>query len=289
MKTTSMSHLSLLLIPALLGFASCGKPQEDPVAAAETAEALASLEKSKARLEKDLVLLRADFEKRQSEVIHRNEELLKANDSLKAQLEKAQDETTKVRRELETYTAKYKMSLRAKSKGLEIPHLETIEKVAFENVVVRELTPTEVAFSHSGGVARLPLAKLTPALQSKFLYDPEEVKALATAEAEGADAVKDLQTVAGVTQRDPTRPVNALAVRNLTKRIVTREAEILNAENEAKEVKKSSYGNTNIAQYRIKHLGQRVTQLKNDITALRDLLDRELNGPPQSAGGPAPR
>jgi hypothetical protein len=283
-----MLRLSSLSIPALLLLVSCGKPQGIPDTG-EAAASAASLSSANARLEKELKHVRAGFEKRQGESIRKNEELAKANDVLKSKLEKAQDETAKARQDLETYAAKYKVSLRAKTKGLELSRLETLDKVAFEKVVVRELTPTEVAFSHAGGVARLPLAKLTRDLQEKFLYDPEEVKAMAVAQAEDAAAVKDIQQITGVTPRDPTRPVNSLAVRNLTKRIVTRQDEIIKLEKEAKEVKASAYGNTNIATYRVEQLGLRVTQLKNDIAALRNLLDREINGPPQSAGGPEPR
>jgi hypothetical protein len=267
----------LLLIPIFLGLASCGNPQQDAAAAAQSAEELASLEKTKAQLEKEMKLLRDDFEKRHTDVLQKNEELIKANDSLKSQFEKAQDEAATARRELEAYMAKYKTSMRAKAKGLVLPRMETSDK-AFEQVVVKELTPTEVAFTHSGGVGRIDLAKLPPDVQKKLFYDAEEVKALAAAEAATAEAVKGVKQVAGVVVKDPSRPVNPLAVQNLTKRIVSREAEIQNAEKEAKEVQKSAYGKTNIAQYRVKQLGLRVDQLKSDIAALRTMLDKEING-----------
>jgi hypothetical protein len=268
----------LLLLPICLGLASCGNPQQDAAAAAaQSAEELASLERTKAQLEKEMKLLRDDFEKRHAEVLQKNEELIKSNDSLKSQFEKAQDEAATARRELEAYMARYKTSMRAKAKGLVLPRMETSDK-AFEQVVVKELTPTELAFTHSGGVGRIDLAKLTPDLQKKLFYDAEEVKALAAAEAATAEAVKGLKQVAGVVVKDPSRPVNPLAVQNLTKRIVSREAEIQNAEKEAREVQKSAYGKTNIAQYRVKQLGLRVDQLKNDIAALRTLLDKEING-----------
>jgi hypothetical protein len=286
MKPPSLSHLASVLIIAPLGLASCGKPQEDPVAAAQAAEALASLQASKARVEKEMKLLKADFEKRQAEVIHKNEDLMKSSDSLKSQFEKAQDEAAQARRDLEAYMAKYRASLRAKAKGMALPQLETLDKAAFERVVIKELTPTEVAFSHSGGIGRIPLAKLTPDLQKKLLYDAAEVKAMEAEAVAGAEAVNGLKDVAGVKMRDPSRPVNPIAVRNLTQRIVSRQAEILNVENEAKEVKKSLYANTNIAQYRVKQLGLRVAHLNKEIAELRALLDKELNGPPNSAVGP---
>jgi predicted nucleic acid-binding Zn-ribbon protein len=284
---SSLPRLAWLLIPVLLALPACDKAGQE-LAAAQAAEELASLERTKSRLENELKLLRADFEKRQTEVLQRNDELLKSNDELKAQFEKAQDEAAKVKRELEEYMTKYKVSLRAKSKGLEIPRVETADNVVFESVVVREVTPKEVAISHSGGVTRIPLARLSPDLQRKFLYDPEEVKAIEAAEVAVAEAVKSLPEVAGVRMLDSTRPVNPIAVRNLTNRITSREAQIKEAEKEAGAVNMSRYRNTNIAQYRINQLAQRVAHLRNDIVALRAMLQRELNGP-QSAGGPAGR
>ena len=286
MRTPRLSHVASVFITAAFGLASCGKPQEDPVATAQAAEALASLQAGKARVEKEMNGLKADFEKRQADVIHKNEDLMKSNDSLKSQFEKAQDEAAKARRDLEAYMAKYRASLRAKAKGMALPQLETLDKAAFERVVIKELTPTEVAFSHSGGIGRIALAKLTPDLQKKLLYDAAEVKAMEAEAVAGADAVDGLKDVAGVKMRDPSRPVNPIAVRNLTQRIVSRQTAISSAENEAKEVKKSSYGNTNIAQYRVEQLGLRVAHLNKEIVQLRALLDKELNGPPQSAGGP---
>jgi hypothetical protein len=276
----------VLLVPALVAMSSCN-PGAEKAAAAQTEE-ISSLERTKARLEHELKLLRADIERRESEIIQKNDELLKSNDELKAQLEKAQDEAAKLKREFDDYVSKYKVSLRSKAKGLELPRLEAAQQV-FEAVVVREVTPKDVSFSHAGGAARVPLAKLTPDLQRRFLYDPEEVKAIETEEAAVAEAIKELPEVeAAKALQDPTRRVNPIALRNLTNRITWREAEIKRVENEAFQVRKSSYAGSNIGQYRLGQLSMRAERMRDDIMLLRKMIERELNGP-ESAGGPPPR
>jgi hypothetical protein len=284
---SSLPHLFLLL-GSLLGLPSCGEPGEDPVAAASLAEQTATFETARKRAEGARKLLQADFEKRQAEAILRYDTLVKSNDSLRSQLENAQDEAARTRGEFEACRARYKARLRAKAKGLALARVQTTEKTVFESAVVRELTPTEAAIAHSGGATRVSLATLPPELQSKLLYDPEEVEAMKAAKAAAAEAIAAVKEVVDIPVRDPIRLVNAPAVRILTNRIVSREAEILRAESEATGVKESPHAATNIGRYRIALLEGRVARWKNDLEALRTLLDLELNGP-QSAGGPSER
>jgi hypothetical protein len=276
----------LLLIP-ILGPVSCNRGPE--LAAAQSADEVASLEKTKTRLENELKALRTEFETRQNDILRKNDELMKSNDELKAQFEKAQDDAARIRREFDEYVAKYKTSLRAKAKGMQLPRLETAEKTVFESVVVREVTPTELSFSHAGGVTRIELAKLPGDMQRKFFYDPDEVKAMeaaaAAAAAAAAEVAKSLPEVQALPVAEPGRAINPIAVKNLTDRILARQAEIAKAEKEAVEVKRSSYGGTNIAQYRVSQLGARAARLKSEIAELRALLAKELNGQ-RSAGGP---
>jgi hypothetical protein len=50
----------------------------------------------------------------------------------------------------------------------------------------------------------------------------------------------------------------------------------------------SAYGDSEIAQYRVQQLGIRVARLRDEIVALRALLDKALDAPQQVASAPVP-
>jgi hypothetical protein len=264
--------------PSLL--TSCdSKSNQAALLAQEEVEAL---QKAKTKLENDLKSLREQSEKSHNDLIKSNEELQKEADEAKGQFEKLQDEAAKARKELEEYMAKYKIGYRAKLKGQSLPALKTADDNSFQTVVLREVTASEVSFSHSGGVARVPLAKLTPDLQRKFLYDPEEIKKQEEAKAAAAAATAGLEGMEGidgtVTQKDPTRTVNPIVVHNLRTRISSRQRDIQKAQAEAKHVKSSGFDATNLGKYRLQILSQRAARLREEIKLLVSMLNKELNG-----------
>jgi len=254
------------------GLTGCTKEPEAHTAVNDEVEAL---QKSKAKLENEVKLLREDFEKRYREILKRNEELQKDTDAAKAGVEKAQDEAGKCRRELQEYQAKYKISVRTKAKGMQIPQLETADKQVFQSAVVKEVTPQEVALSHSGGVARIPLAKLPLELQRKFLYDPEELKKIEEAKAETAKLTTEDPEIK---QRNPNRRFDPLAVKNIKGRITSRLGDIKKIDSEATQVANGPYKNTGVARYRLNVLQSRRLRLQEDVKLLRGILDKELNG-----------
>ncbi len=272
------------LLSALL-LTSC----QDKQAAAELAEVeehLEELQQAKTKLETTLKTEKEQGEKRQRELLQQNEALQKSSDEIKAQFEQLEDDVAKAKQELRDYKSKYKLGVRTKLKGMPLPRLETTDRVGYQSLVVREVTPEEVSFSHSGGIARVPLAKLPRDLQQKFLYEPEEVKAIAEAKAAAtADAGSTLQgedmmsaEVAAVKQKDPTREVNPIVVMNLKNRIVARQQQIQKTNEEAAKVKKSGFGDTQLGKYRLQILGKRVNQLQGEIRRLLQMLNKELNG-----------
>ena len=280
--------LFLLLLLPLLGMPSCGDSREGVGAAADLAERKDLLGTARVQLETEMKHFRAESEKRLGRAILQYDTLSRSNVSLRGQLEEAEDEAARTRAELDACKARYKAGLRAKARGLALGRLATTDGRIFNGVVVSELTPTEAGIAHSGGAARVPLAKLSPDVQQKLLYDGEEVEAMTAARIAGADAISGFEEVVGVRMRDPAKFVDAVVVRTLTQRIVSRQAMIVRAENEAASVQTSPDAATNIAKYRLAHLEDRVVRLKNDIETLRTRLDLELNGP-QSAGGPTNR
>jgi|GEM_PF-2560524 len=266
-----------LVVAASTLLTSCDTKAKQVALVAE--EEVAALQKANSRLENEMKLLREEGEKRHKELLKRNEELQKEADEAKTHFEKLQDDAAKVRQELEDYMAKYKLGYRAKLKGQSLPTLQTTDAASYQSVVLREVTPTEVAFSHSAGAARVPLDKLTPDLQRKFLYDPVEVRRQEEAQAAAATATEGLEEIDGeVIQKDPKREVNPIVVRNLRTRIQSRQADIKKAVAEAQKVKQSGFDSTNLGKYRLQILNQRANHLREEIKALVVMLNKELNG-----------
>lgn len=275
-------RISLLLAVAAPTFlTSCDPKDQQAVLLAQ--EEVEALKKANARLEGELKRLQQQTEEAAAEQIKRTEELQKEADEAKAQFEKLQDEALKARKELEEYMAKYKISHRAKLKGFTVPSLQTADSQAYQSVVFREITPSEVSFSHSAGAGRVPMAKLPAELQRKFLYDPEEVKREEEAKVAAAEAASGLEGIEGlegttIVRKDPNRTVNPTVVYNLKTRIKTRQEQIEKAKQDAARVKRAGDDRTKLGQYRLQVLKQRTDRLRGEIEALVGLLDKELNG-----------
>jgi len=271
--------LTLAAATSLL-FTSCDNGARQAALVAQ--EEVEALQKAKTKLEAEVKQMREAAEKAHADLLKKNEELQKEADEAKSQFEKLQDDAAKARKELDEYMAKYKLGYRAKLKGQSLPSLQTADSQTYQSVVLREITATEVGFAHSAGAARLPLAKLTPELQKKFLYDPEEEKRTAEAKTAAANAIDGLEGVEGinalVVQKDPTRTVNPIVVHNLRTRILTRQKEIEKAKAEASRVKAAGDDRLNLGKYRLQVLSQRAERMREEIKGLVLMLDKELNG-----------
>jgi len=279
------SHLSFWLSLALVAAApvflnSCDTGTQQAALAAQAE--VEALQRAKVKVENEAKQAREEAEKREAELLKRNDELQKEADETKAQFEQLQDEAAKARKELEEYMAEYKLGYRAKMKGEPLAELQTVDAQTYRSVVVREVTPTEVSFAHSDGVTRVALAKLTPDLQKKFLYDPAEFERQEAAKVVAAQAVEGLEQIEGidvpVVQKDPTRSVNPIVVHNLKSRILARQQEIEKAKAEASRVKRAGDDQTNLGKYRLQVLSQRAERMREEIRALANMLDKELNG-----------
>lgn len=282
-----LSHFCCAVAVAASALLLCSCEDKQMVASlAEMEEHLAELEQTKAKLETTLKSERAANEKRQRDLIKENEALRKESEEIRAQFERLEDEVAQVREELRDYKAKYKEKARGKLKGQTLARLETTDKVAYERVTIREVTPEEVSIAHTSGIARVPLVKLSRNLQQKFLYDPEEVKALEEARVAAASATEDLEAGEGVQvedlakikQKDPQRVVNQLKVANYKKRIQERQRRIRQAHAEVERMKKTGLTDTNLGKYRLEILRKDVARWQSEIKKLMGMLQKELNG-----------
>jgi hypothetical protein len=62
-----------------------------------------------------------------------------------------------------------------------------VDGVIYSNVTFGAVTPATVTVSHKTGVAKIPLEKLSPALQKQFSYDPQKAADYRAAEARQAE------------------------------------------------------------------------------------------------------
>lgn len=254
----------------LIGLMACD-PSPNPQTTAD-AEELSRMQKEKGKIENELKLLREDFEKKYHDLLKQNDDLQKANDELKQQVEKAQDDVDKAKKDLQEHMAKFKIGQRQKSKGLQIPQLETADSKVYQGVVVSEVTPELLVFQHSAGIARVPLEKLPTQWQQKFLYDPEEVKALAAAKLAAEAAEKEGEAAGVVIPKEVASRVDPFVLKRLRDRIVLRQAEIRKIKKEAKTVEEGPYGQTSLTKLRLKVLAQRTGRLQDEIKELQNML-----------------
>ncbi len=87
--------------------------------------------------------------------------------------EKHQEEIEALRKEFEDYKRKYRISLRLRSPGTELPDLEYCG-TSYSNPVVVFATPAWLEIRHDSGIANLDFAFLPHSLRERFGYHPDE-------------------------------------------------------------------------------------------------------------------
>ncbi|WP_395732552.1 hypothetical protein [Prosthecobacter sp.] len=87
-----------------------------------------------------------------------------------------------------TFGLSFALGLRAEP--LAFPTLTTTKGVTYTDVKVSRFDALEVRFSHTNGIATVPLAELPPALQTLFGYDPKnEIHVLKDKQSQRAQAI----------------------------------------------------------------------------------------------------
>jgi len=135
--------------------------------------------------ERSLQNVRADAVRREKEAtVERETQQKKLDDAIKA---------------LDDYKAKYRITSRSKAAGRKLARLDSGTGGVFEGVEILALTPGELRFHHSNGIATVALGQLNAELRDSLGYHPEEAAAwlkeqhekLAAVEEEDAAPPKD--------------------------------------------------------------------------------------------------
>ncbi len=274
-STAPLAAIVVAAAAALLP--SCGPSAAEKQQMSDQAQQLAQLQTQKSKLETQFKALQEEAQTKYNDVLQQNDDLQKSNDELRKTLEKVQDQIESTRREFEEYKAKYRVSVRSKAKGLQIPVLATGDGKTFESVVINAVSPSEVQFMHATGTARVPLANLPAEWQQKFAFDPNEEKEMKRREAE-AEAAKTAVAAAltSTDKRKVRQGIDPIAINRLRERIEAREQALKKTYKEAEEVKKSPYGTSSLARLRLDVLQKRAARLKDEMIDLRNTLDKSL-------------
>ena len=273
--TAPLAALALAASTALLP--SCGPGAAEKQQLSDQAQQIADLETQKKKAETQFKALQEEAQAKYNDMLQQNDELQKSNDELRKALEKIQDQMETTRREFEEYKAKYRVSVRGKAKGMQIPVLATGDGRTFESVVINSVSSADVQFMHATGTARVPLAALPAEWQQKFAFDPNEEKEAQRRQQE-AEAAKAAATAAltASDQRRVKTGIDPIAVSRLRERIEAREQALKKTYKEVEEVKKGPYGTSSLARLRLEVLEKRASRLKDEMIDLRNTLDRSL-------------
>ncbi len=116
-------------------------------------------------------------------------ELEKQLDEQLKEFEAQQKELDQLKKEFSEYKSKYRLTVREKLIGKEVPKLATTKEV-FEDVVVKDITAVGLRIMHSGGSGRIRFEDLAKELQDQLGYDKEEADAIIAQELAAKEAAK---------------------------------------------------------------------------------------------------
>ena len=104
---------------------------------------------------------------------------------VEAERENVQKELQQLQRGFDTYKSKYKLSMRQRAPGMEVGNFTSAAGKSYQRVVLKEITDSQVNFTHDGGIMKLHYKDLPESLQDMlgFLIEdkptaPRDIKAL---------------------------------------------------------------------------------------------------------------
>lgn len=103
---------------------------------------------------------------------------------VESERESAQKDLQQLQKDFETYKSKYKLSMRQRAPGLEVGNFTSADGKSYQHVVLKEITDSQVNFTHDGGIMKLHYKDLPETLQDMlgFLIEdkPAEVRDIKT-------------------------------------------------------------------------------------------------------------
>lgn len=123
------------------------------------------IQQSIARLQSQIDASRAEKKKLEEE-----------KTKIEAEREASSKQLEQLKKDFEAYKNKYKLSMQKRAPGLPIDNFVSADGKSFQHVVLREITDSQVNFTHEGGIMKLHYKQLPEYLQATlgFLIQPME-------------------------------------------------------------------------------------------------------------------
>lgn len=110
----------------------------------------------------------------------RNEKKKLEEEKAKAETEReaASKQLDQLKRDFETYKNQYKLSMIKRAPGMKVGDFTSSEGKSYHNVVLREISESQVNFNHEGGIMKLHYKQLPESLQDMlgFLIIPKTIE-----------------------------------------------------------------------------------------------------------------
>lgn len=181
------------------------------------------------------------------------------------------------------YKDEYRAYVRGKAKGQIIGKLETLNKVVYNDVVIREVNPVGIQIRHADGHKRIPFEDLPETMKDHFQFDPKQKE---QALAEESASLNELEAAVVVTNsiadqaNAERRSADAELVREKTIRAISskesriqalgREIDSLN--NSIREEERKPISKAPGMRFKVVDNGRAIIELRSQIATLRSRL-----------------
>lgn len=181
------------------------------------------------------------------------------------------------------YKDQYRAHVRGKAKGQTIGKLETLKRVVYNDVVIREVNPVGIQIRHADGHKRIPFEDLPETMKDHFQFDPQQKEQALAGE---SASMNELEAAVVVTNsivdqaNAERRSADAELVREKTIRAISskesriqalgREIDSLN--NSIREEERKPISKAPGMRFKVVDNGRAIIELRSQIATLRSRL-----------------
>ena len=181
------------------------------------------------------------------------------------------------------YKDEYRAYVRGKAKGQIIGKLETLNKVVYNDVVIREVNPVGIQIRHADGHKRIPFEDLPETMKDHFQFDPKQKE---QALAEESASLNELEAAVVVTNSiadqanaerrsavaELVREKTIRAISSKESRIQALKGEIDSLNNSIREEERKPISKAPGMRFKVVDNGRAIIELRSQIATLRSRL-----------------
>ena len=181
------------------------------------------------------------------------------------------------------YKDQYRAHVRGKAKGQTIGKLETLKRVVYNDVVIREVNPVGIQIRHADGHKRIPFEDLPETMKDHFQFDPQQKD---QALAEESASMNELEAAVIVTNSladkanvmrqsadaELIREKTIRAISSKESRIQALAGEIDRLNNSIREEERKPISKALGMRFKVVDNGRAIIELRSQIATLRSRL-----------------